>query len=439
MKTGDSITVFERSVQFSQTAQRFLPGGVSSGFRLVDRPLFCQRAQGAKLYDADGNESVDYMLGMGPVILGHAFPSVTSAVADSLERGQLYAGQHDIELQLAEELCKIIPCAERIRFSQTGSEVVQAALRLARAATSRPKIVKFEGHYHGWFDNIFVSFNPDPAIAGPADCPYTIPHSLGQNPNAYERDLLILPWNNIDIFEQAIRERASEIAGVIMEPIMCNSGVILPKPGYLDRVRKLCSEHGIVLIFDEIITGFRVGLKGAQGLLSVTPDLATFGKALANGFPISCLVGRSEIMNLLADNSVVHAGTFNSNVPSCVAALATIKELQNTHSDHYTRISDLGSHLIKQMQKLAQEKNQRILVQGLGAVFNTCFTEQTEVVDYRSYSLSDSETQTKFINLLIENGVRIPSRGTWFLSSSHTEEDVARTLAAVETVFKALP
>jgi hypothetical protein len=272
---------YARSIALHEEAQEALAGGVNSNFRLGSHPvpLFFTRGAGAHLWDVDGNEYIDYVLGMGPNILGHAPPDVVEAVAETLSRGNLFAGQHEDEVALARLVQQTVPCAELVRFGLSGSEMDQAAIRLARAATGRKKIVKFEGHYHGWFDTVLVSTAPPLAEAGPEEAPSPHFPSAGQS-RAAAADIAILPWNNLDILTHYVEAHADEIAGILMEPILINTCVIVPRPGYLEGVRALCDRHGIVLIFDEVITGFRVALGGAQARLGVTPDLAVFAKAI---------------------------------------------------------------------------------------------------------------------------------------------------------------
>ncbi len=431
---------YPKSARLYQEASRYSPGGVSSNFRLKMHPfpLFFERAQGSRLYDVDGNEYVDYVLGMGPVILGHAHEAVNAAVAMSLGRGQLYAGQHEDEVRLAHVISELVPSAQMARFSSSGSEAVQAAIRLARAYTGRSRIVKFEGHYHGWFDNVFVSVQPCADEMGPVSSPRPVPMSLGQSESAYA-DLQVLSWNDLGAFQEAVETDGENIAAVIMEPILCNTSVILPGPGYLTEVRELCAEHGIVLIFDEIITGFRVGLGGAQELLGVRPDLSVFAKALANGFPISCLSGRREIMRLLAEKPVMHGGTFNSNVVSCAAALATLEVLRESDGAVYSRIQQLGAWLMDGLRSIASEAGYPLLVQGLPGVFHTSFADQAEIRDYRDYYRCSGPSQCQIVDALLEHGIRITGRGTWFLSAAHSERDIEHTLRAAKAALTSIP
>jgi glutamate-1-semialdehyde 2,1-aminomutase len=427
----------QESIRLVEDAERYAPGGVHSNFRFTTAPrsYMYERAQGSKLYDVDGNAYIDYALGMGPAILGHSPRAVIEAVAESLWAGQTYGGQHRKEVELAREICRIVPCADKVRLSLTGSEAVQAAMRVARAYTGRRKIVKFEGHYHGWCDNIFVSVHPSASEAGDARSPNKVASTAGQDPLAFE-NLLILPWNDIEAFRGLLSDIGEEIAAVIMEPIMCNTSVILPRPGYLEQVKEVCDAHGVLLIFDEVITGFRVGLSGAQGYLGVTPDLAVFAKALATGFPCSCLAGRAAVMELFEKGKVMHGGTFNTNVISCVAALATLRELQSNQV--YEHLAAAGSKLMDGLRVAARSRGLPFLVQGIGPVFHAAFTEQTEIRDYRDYLNCDVARQRQFVDALVENGVRITSRGTWFLSAAHTDNDIDSTLAAAERALQSI-
>lgn len=432
---GSRANGLARSQRLYEEARKYAPGGVHSNVRLGMRPfpLFFERAHGAHLWDMDGNEYIDYALGMGPAILGHSHPEVNAAVSRCAVEGQLYAGQHRDELFLAQLVCEIVPCAEMIRLSLSGSEAVQAALRVARAVTGRRKIVKFEGHYHGWFDNVDVSVHPDAAKMGTAVQPNAVSESLGQ-PSASFSLVIPLPWNDLDVLTGTVQENRDDIAAIIMEPIMCNTSVILPHPGFLQAVRDLCSRNGILLIFDEVITGFRVRLGGAGELLQVKPDLAIFAKAMGNGYPISCLAGSRKVMEQFS-NGVVHAGTYNSNRISCAASLATLNVLRRDGGDAYSRIEAAGSALMKGLRSLAAETGIQMLVQGLASVFHTTFTEQPAITDYRSYSHSQLALQAQFVALLRERGVNITGRGTWFVSASHSLKDVEDTLQIVREVL----
>ena len=425
---------FDKSKALYESGKEVLAGGVSSNFRYTGYgespvPLYYAKGEGARLTDVDGNEYIDYALANGPAILGHAPKPVLDAVAQSLGVGQLFAGQTESEAVLARQLVDIIPCAERIRFASSGTEAVQAVIRLSRAHTGRAKIVKFEGHYHGWADNIFASVNPSSNEAGPAAEPVPVGHSPGQPDNVLE-DLIVLPWNDLDRFAQAMSEHGDHIAGVIMEPIMCNTGAIAPKPGYLEGVRELGTRHGAVLIFDEVITGFRVGLTGAQGRFGVTPDLAVFAKAVAAGFPLAVIAGRKEVMELVQTNQVMHGGTYNANLMSIAAGLATVAELSRDNGQVYEEMYARGERLMEGLRKIARDQNQPLLIQGVGPVFHPAFTARKVIHDYRQFTEVDAQKQTMFGAKLQSAGVRVSARGTWLMSSAHTDEDIDLTLSA---------
>lgn len=437
---GTRVTGYDASVAAYAEARESLAGGVSSNFRLGGQPapLFYERANGAYLFDVDGNRYIDYALGMGPCILGHAPRAVTEAVAASLAQGQLYAGQHRGEVKLAQRIQEIVPCAELVRLGSSGSEVDQAALRLARAATGKRLVVKFEGHYHGWFDTILASVQPPLDQAGPADAPVIHLPSAGQSKAAAD-DLAILPWNDLDIVTRFLETHGHETAALIMEPILCNTSVILPRPGYLEGVRALCDRHGVVLIFDEVITGFRVGLGGAQGLLGVTPDLAVFAKAFGAGFPIAALAGKRAIMELTGNGSVLHGGTYNANTVSTSAANAALEVLSRGDGRVYQEMEARGVALMDGLRQAAAQAGMPLHVQGLGTVFNTTFAPSNDpvsIVDYRSYARTDLARQRQFIRALQDYGVRVTSRGAWFLSTAHSEGDIQETVRAAAAAFR---
>ncbi len=433
---------FDQSKKLYTTARDYLAGGVSSNFRYIGYgespvPLFYSGGKGSKITDLDGNVYIDYALANGPIILGHAPDAVLERVRDTLFMGQLFAGQTEYEVELASKLVDIIPCAELVRFASSGTEAIQAAVRLARAATNRAKIIKFEGHYHGWTDNVFVSVHPSLADAGPESRPNSVAQTPGQSIGTLN-DIITLPWNDLERFASVVQQQADEIAGVIMEPINCNTGAIFPKPGYLEGVRKLTEEHQIVLIFDEVISGFRVALNGAQGMLGVTPDLAIFAKALAAGFPLAAIVGKKEIMELLHTRSVMHGGTYNANVMSVVAGLATIDALQSNSGAAIHQMDELGKTLIEGLLSLARKYHQDMSIQGTGSVFHPIFGDIGPVTNYRDYLKMDNVLKNSFYAKLQSAGTRVTARGTWFLSTAHTADDIEKSLQHADLAWREL-
>ncbi|MGH7919320.1 MAG: aspartate aminotransferase family protein [Candidatus Dormibacteraceae bacterium] len=435
----DPAPRYARSTALHRRAGQTMPGGVNSNFRLggTPVPLFWSSGQGAHLTDADGNDYVDYVLGMGPAILGHRPAPVVEAVAAALDLGQTLAGQHEIEIELAELIVRALPSAEQVRVASSGSEAVQLALRIARAATGRQLVLKFEGHYHGWLDTVMVSTSPALADAGPDDAPVPVLQSAGQSAAAAS-DVRVLPWNDAAAVERFMAAHGPEVAAVIMEPILCNTSVILPRAGYLEGVLDQVRRAGSVLIFDEVITGFRVGPGGAQALLGVTPDLTVLGKALGAGFPVAAVAGRRDLMELTAAGGVVHGGTYNANLVSASAAREALRLLTDPAGDLHRRMTEAGARLIEGLRELGATIDPSLRVQGLGTVFNTAFTNGVEVADYRSYQRADAGRLRRFLRALQDRGVRVTSRGTWFLSSAHDSTDIDRTLDAAADALRAV-
>ncbi len=422
------------SRHYHERAKARIAGGVNSNVRLSGSPICFESGTGSRLTDVDGNVYVDYALGMGPNILGHAPPVVTAEVARTLAIGQLFAGQHTLELELANEFCSCIKSAELVRFGLSGSEMVQAAMRVARAYTERPEVIKFEGHYHGWFDNILINQTPPVAAQGnPIPRPHHL-QSAGQSPHASE-DIVVLPWNDAEAVEQYVGANASRIAAIITEPIMFNTGGILPRPGYLEHLRRVTKAHNIVLIFDEVITGFRVALGGAQELYSIRPDLSLFAKALGAGFPIAALAGRRDIMELFASGGVNHSGTYNANIVSLSGALAALRELSANGQAAYRRINAVGKALMDGIVAAGRRHGTDLQVSGVPSAFHTCFAGHP-IHDYVTYSTTDQKRLGRFLAALLECGVRPTSRGTWFVSSTHTDDDMKSTLDAVDSALR---
>ncbi|MBZ0296035.1 MAG: aminotransferase class III-fold pyridoxal phosphate-dependent enzyme [Anaerolineae bacterium] len=430
-----SINVFEKSRRQVIQASHYLAGGVSSNYRLniSPTPLVIDRAQGPFVFDIDGNQLIDYYLGMGPMILGHSPESVVMAVQKQVERGILYAGQSEIEYEAAELVCQMVPCAERIRFGSSGTEVVQAALRLARAATGRSTIIKFEGHYHGWLDNILWSVAPKTDQAGSENMPNRVPGTQGQDHLAGEH-IEVFPWNSLDLLRERLSRR--DVAAVIMEPVMCNTSAIHPASGYLEGVRTACTDAGTVLIFDEVITGFRVALGGAQQRLGVTPDLATFGKAIANGFPVACLAGRADLMDMLVSQNVMHGGTYNAQAVCMAATVATLKAL--SQPGVYACLNDYGQRLMTGLEHALLQAEIPHQIQGFPEIFHIAFGRSSPISDYRDTLSTDKARYVRFTTALLEHGVRALERGAWFISTTHTPDIVDETVDNVRGALASL-
>ena len=422
-----------RSSEAFERASTCLAAGVASSLRAEVRPtpLFVQYGEGAEIIDYDGRRLVDYTLAYGPLILGHAHPAVVAAASHAVGAGSTYGAQHDGEFELARRICEFVPGADLSCFAGSGTEAVMVALRLARAFTGRQTIIRFAGHYHGWSDAIL-------AVPGSLDAapPWNaVPAMAGQSPAALS-DVMVLPWNDINALNGVFANSDNSIAAVICEPVLCNAGCIGPAQGFLQRLRELTTAAGALLIFDEVITGFRLQLGGAQERFGINADLAVFGKALSGGFPLSAVAGQSAVMRLISDGTVTHMGTLNGN-PVCVAAsIATVDELARNDGEVYARMADFGETLVSGLQDAARRYGFPLLINSLGQTFQTIFTQESEVVDLDAFNRRDAESAAIFARLLLEEGVFVRPHGLWYVSAVHEEQHLTRTLAAVDRAFE---
>jgi len=429
---------YYQSALLLERSKKVLAGGVSSEFRKYNHPhaIFYTHGRGSRIYDADGNEYLDFTLSQGPLILGHSHPFVLKEVAEYSEKGQLFAGQHIKEIELAEKLQHLIPSAERIRFCLDGSTAVQTALRVARAKTGREKFLRFEGHYHGWLDNVCWGIStPSPEALGDRENPESFPWSQGL-PSVSKDESVILPWNDLDLVRKTVASRYKEIAAIITEPVMCNNGCILPSEGYLQGLRDICDQYGIALIFDEVITGFRLSIGGAQKYFGITPDLSIFAKAMGSGYPISALTGKKEWMQKIEEGKVIHAGTMNSSNPTIAAALATITVLETEKP--YERLFTYGNKLMDGIRNAAIKARQNLLVQGPGPMFQIGFTDVKTVNDYRETFNYDRVKLSKFISGMHDRCIRIIGRGLWYISLAHTEDEIDHAIKTAAEVLRSL-
>lgn len=433
MSAQGSVADGYKQMSFSESARQiaanaqFVAGGVNSNFRIgmAPGPLVFTHADGPYLFDVDGNRLIDYYCGMGAMVLGHTPAGVRQAVKDQVDKSILFAGQTQIEFDAAKLLCARIPAAQRVRFSSSGSEAAQGAMRLARAATGRRTIVKFEGHYHGWFDNILWSTAPGLNAAGPDEAPIPVGGSKGQDP-AEAAGLSILQWNDLGALEARLAK--GDVAAVLMEPAMCNQGAIAPAPGYLEGALAACHRHGAILVFDEVITGFRLAAGGAQQRFGVTPDLAIFAKAIANGFPVAAIAGRADLMDMFATGGVLHGGTFNAQSVTMAAMLATQAALT---PEHYERTSKYGMRLQQGIRAILAEAGIKAQVTGFPLMFHVAFGLDRPANNYRDLARSDKAGYGRFALALLKRGVRALERGAWFVSSEHGDDVVDATLEAV--------
>ena len=419
-----------------------MAGGVSSQIRTLEpaeHPLFFESAQGSHMWDVDGNEYIDYVMGLGPALFGHAPEFIAHRVTESMQHGFVYAAQHVCELEVAELALAMIPMRDAtVRFASSGTEIVQVALRLMRAYSGKPKYVKFEGHYHGWTDNVSYSVHPGLNEAGSEQTPTAVPESAGLDPTG-AANVVVCEWNDLDRLEQAFAEHPGEIGGVLMEPILANSNSVMPHPGYLEGVKALCRREGALLCFDEVITGFRVAAGGAQEMLGVNADLATYAKALAGGFPLAMLAGRRELMNLVGNGHVAHGGCFNANVMSIAAARATLEHLRDAGPAFYYELNDRGQQLMEGLRRVAAECDSNLHVQGPGSFFGISFTDREQITNWRdNLRHCDDAKYKRFAWAMLREGVRLSCTGRVHMATSHTDLDIERTLAAAHKVLPTL-
>ncbi|MBW2410252.1 MAG: aspartate aminotransferase family protein [Deltaproteobacteria bacterium] len=428
-KTDKSKALFEDAKKL------FVDGVVNSLHKSAyeEYPLYIDCGKGSKVYDADGNEYIDYLGGYGPMILGYCPPAVTAAVREQLDKGALLAGPTVSVNTVSKKIIEIVPCAEWVIYQNTGTEAVMLAFRIARAYTGKDKIIRFEGHYHGWSDEAMFSNAPASLdIMGPRNRPWKVPGSFGQRPAAGE-DIFVLPWNDLELLKETIQRHSHDIAAIIMEPVMCNCEVVYPKKDYLEGLRELTTENDIVLIFDEVITGFRLSLGGAQRYYNVTPDLCTLGKAVAGGMTLSCIAGRREVM----DSGVKPRGTFNANPISMAACEATLNELEKPGV--YENLERLTKRFTDGINKIAKKKKITLFCSGIPSIWQIAFGISEKLNDYRDGFRVDKMLYQTLRRGALERGIRLhPFRGRGYISTAHSDEDIEKTLSVIEDVLNGM-
>lgn len=401
-------------------------------------PIFMERGRGSRIYDVDGNEYIDWMMAFGALPLGHAHPEIVEAITEAASTGAHFATATPVELEVAEMLQSMVRNAERVRFANTGTEAVMAAIRLARGVTGRPKILKFEGHYHGWHDDLLVSSNVLPSSAlGLRSDPIKIADSSGLNRSALD-DTIVVPWNDLHILQSALANNRGQIAAIITEGVMANMGVIPPAKGYLTGLEEMAREHGIVFILDETVTGFRIAPGGCQEYYKLSPDLVTFGKALGCGLPVAALVGRANVMDALQWGGVLHYGTHNGSRIGMFAARANLRVLTRDNNAAFRHSWRIAEQLCTGLSDLFRQRGRSVLVQRVGPMFQLMFTDQPAIRDYREFcQFVDRAAFQKFVLSLFPFGVYAsPSASLHsIVTLAHTDQDVERTLEAATKVL----
>jgi len=432
----------ERSKELYQRSLHTLIEGSSSSSRgptnYGEYPIFMKSGRRSRLIDVDGNEYIDWMMGFGALPWGHADPEITQAIAEGAASGAHFATATDIELETAELLKKMVPNGEVVRFANTGTEAMMAAIRLARGYTGRPKILKFEGHYHGWYDDVLVSSNPlSPGTTGVRNDPVKIPDSSGLNRHALD-DTIVVPWNDLSSFERAIQNHSGKIAAVITEGIMANMGVILPSDGYLRDVQRIAHENRIVFILDETVTGFRIAPGGCQEYYGLKPDLVTFGKALGCGLPVAAFAGQTDVMGLLTAGGVLHYGTHNASRIGLHAARANLIKLTRNNGEVFPYIWDLADRLVSGIRDTFKRRRIPAIVQSVGPMFQIMFTERDCIRDYREFCQYVDRRRYQQLSLkLFEEGIYTSPAATLhsIVTAAHTVGDVEQTLDAIDSAL----
>jgi glutamate-1-semialdehyde 2,1-aminomutase len=423
-----------RSEELFAAALKHIPGGVNSpvrAFRAVGgHPFFVNRARGAHVWDVDDNDYVDYVGTWGPAILGHAHPRIIKAVQEAAEHGTSFGIPNPFEVTMAQRICAWVPSVQKVRMCNSGTEATMSAIRLARGFTRRDKIIKFDGCYHGHADSLLVR-------AGSGALTFGNPDSAGV-PAAFTQHTIVVPYNDPEAVRATFQANPGQIAGIIVEPVPGNAGLYLPKPGYLEFLRQITGENGSLLIFDEVMTGFRLAKGGAQERFHITPDLSCFGKVIGGGLPVGAFGGRADIMDCLAPlGPVYQAGTLSGNPVAMAAGLAALAELEAQNA--YARLEDLGSLLERDLKQAAQEAGVPVQFNRCGSMFCAYFAPGP-IHNLADAMKSDRERFKKYFHGMLEEGVYLaPSQfEAGFLSTAHTEADIEKTIRAAATVLKTL-
>ena len=424
-----------KSQSLQKRAEKVLPLGVNSNFRYWGEGItpYVGKAKGAYLWDVDGKKYIDYRLAFGPIILGHAYDEVDAKVIEEVKNGVLFAMTGELEVEVAEMIVEMCPAIDMVRFACSGTEATMHAIRVARAFTGREIILKFEGNYHGFQDHTLWSTYSPSETYGNRRSPIPVPSSSGI-PKSMREFVITLPFNDFDGFERAMRSYGDQIAAVITEPAQGNCGAILPQPGFLELIRKQTEEHGIVFILDEVKTGFRIANGGAQEYYRIQPDLATYAKALGNGYPIAAFGGKREIMSIIG-HGVAQGGTYTNNKPGVAAAFATLKLLKT--KPILQTIQQCGQRLMDGLKDIFEDNDIPVVMNGYPAMFSFALGVD-KVTSQREWDHSDRDAYVKLLDLAIERGVMPDhdAREPWFLSYSHTDADVDETLNVYADIVK---
>jgi glutamate-1-semialdehyde 2,1-aminomutase len=438
--TSNSEALFRRGMEV-------LVEGVSSASRgpatFGTHPRYMSHGEGARLYDVDGNSYLDWMMAFGALPLGHGHPKIVETVSREIARGSHFATALEVEVEVAEMLVNLLPHADKVRFANTGTEAAMAAFRLARGLTGRRKIIKFEGHYHGWWDPVIVNTNPmPPTMFGPKTSPIRIVDSAGVLEEMW-LDTVVVPWNDVEMLERAMETHGRDAACVVTEGIMANMGVILPRPGYLKRIEELCRQYGCLFYLDETVTGFRVAPGGCAEIYGLKPDIVTYGKALGAGLPMAAITGPDHVMQGLEWGKVLHYGTHNAGRLTLSVTKTMLEVMLADDKANYRKLTHLGQKMADEIRRVSKGHNRhKLVVQGMNSMFQIFFTDKEEIADCRDFSAHVNRVKFRdFVLKLFDKGVYMSPSATLHSLSSivHTEDDIAFTAKAIGEALDELP
>jgi len=438
----DQIRSFERSHELYEQAMTYLPAGASSNVRVHMHepfPILFRTGEGPRVQDVDGNTYIDYLMAYGALILGHKHPRIMAGIQKQLQEGTMFGTTTELEIEVAKLVSSAVPAAEMVTFANTGTEATMEAVRIARAATGKDKIIKFEGHYHGHHDYVLFSVDAPAPVSGLETNPLKLPYFPGI-PEEVSKTVIVAQWNNPTSLERILKKHSGDVAAVITEPVMANQGIIPPEPDYLKQLRELTIKYDVLLIFDEVLTGFRIAKGGAQELYGVKPDIACYAKAIGGGAPMAAVVGRREIMSLIGPGRIAFGGTYNANPLSLAASKATLQTLFENDGEAFRRMTDIGTKMRTRLLETFKAAGYHVVINNVGPLLSIYFTKLRKVASYRQATQSDTEKYKLFRDEMLKHGVYMHPDGLerLLISAVHTEREIEETITATEQSLKAL-
>ena len=436
------VRSFERSRELYEQAMNYLPAGASSNVRVHMHepfPILFKTGEGPRVQDVDGNSYIDYLMAYGALILGHKHPRIMAEIQKQLQEGTMFGTTTELEIEVAKLVSSAVPNAEMVTFANTGTEATMEAVRIARAATGKDKIIKFEGHYHGHHDYVLFSVDAPSPVSGLETSPMKLPYFPGI-PEEVAKTVIVAQWNNPTSLERILKKHSGDVAAIITEPVMANQGIIPPEPDYLKQLRELTIKYDVLLIFDEVLTGFRIAKGGAQELYGVKPDLACYAKAIGGGAPVAAVVGKREVMSLIGPGRIAFGGTYNANPLSLAASKATLQTLFENDGEAFRRMTDIGAKMKARLSETFKAAGYHVVINNVGPLLSIYFTKLRKIASYRQAIQSDTGKYKLFRDEMLKHGVYMHPDGLerLLLSAVHTEREIEDTVTATEQALKAL-